>query len=185
MTYQPALDKAWEDLADLAGAKVSAVRFLGDEYAIDIARRTVLSLSCNIPARDYAAIVILHYLIRKRRLKILPRPTGDWIDFKELEGGEAYYPAFRKRTIEKIAAKYASRPDDLAVSTKRFFARKADVGDVSFVVQAFSEVPILIALYKADDEFGPDANILFDRDISGIFCTEDIVVMTEILAHAL
>ena len=62
---------------------------------------------------------------------------------------------------------------------------KADIGDISYIIQAFSEVPLLIALFKADDEFGPDANILFDKDITGIFCTEDIVVLTEILVHSL
>lgn len=185
MTYRAALDRAWNDLADLTAPRHITVRFFTDEYTVDIAGKTIMSLSCGVPAKDYAAIVMLHYLIRKVRLTVLPRPTGDWIDFKELEGGEAYYPAFRKRTIEKIAAKYGKRPDDFAAAAGRFFARKADVGDVGFVVQAFSEVPILVALYKADDEFGPDANILFDRDISGIFCTEDIVVLTEILAHAL
>jgi len=38
---------------------------------------------------------------------------------------------------------------------------------------------------KADEEFGPDANILFDKNISGIFCTEDIVVLTELIVHLL
>ena len=64
-------------------------------------------------------------------------------------------------------------------------AKRADLGDVSIVVYPFKEVGILVKMSRADEEFGPDANILFDKNISGIFCTEDIVVLTEILVHLL
>ena len=44
---------------------------------------------------------------------------------------------------------------------------------------------MLITIWKADDEFGPDANILFDKNITKIFCIEDTVVLTEIVAHTI
>ena len=64
-------------------------------YTIDLDKRTILSDSCNVPAKEYVAIILLHYLARKTLLKGLPPPTGEWIDFKELDGGEGYYPAFK------------------------------------------------------------------------------------------
>jgi hypothetical protein len=185
MGYQQALEKAWNDIGELAGSNTWMIKFLADEYTVDTGKRSVLSLACNIPAKDYATIVILHYLTRRLRLKELPKPAGEWIDFKELEGGEAYYPTFKKRTIDRVAQKFGADHAAFHASIGRYPSRKASVGDTGAVIEIFKDVPILVALYKADDEFGPDANILFDKNIRTIFVTEDIVVLTEILVHSL
>ena len=169
MSYQQALKKAWDDLTSISRDSDSyAVKLLSDTYTVDLKNRTVFSDSCNIPAKEYTSIIILHYLAKKLKLGSLPQPSGEWIDFRQLEGGEGYYPAFKKRTIDKILKKYGSSPKDM-----------------STMVQALESVPMLITISKADEEFGPAANILFDRTISAILCTEDIVVLTEIVVHNL
>jgi len=188
MSYHQALDKAWEDLAAASISRdgpAAIVRLFGDTYSVDAGNRAVLSESCNVPAKDYAAIIILHYLARQRRLGALPAVAGHWIDFKELDGGEAYYPTFKKRTIDRIVAKFGARPADLAVSAARLGAKKADIGDTGVIIPALDNVPILIALYAADDDFGADATVLYDRDIAAIFCTEDTIVLTEMAVHLL
>jgi hypothetical protein len=52
-------------------------------------------------------------------------------------------------------------------------------------VLAFEGVPALVKVWKPDEDFGPDANIYFDRSIREIFCTEDIVVLAGIIAASL
>jgi hypothetical protein len=51
------------------------------------------------------------------------------------------------------------------------------------LTRAFEAVPILIELWEADEEFGPEANILFNKTITKIFCVEDIVVLAEVVAR--
>jgi len=185
MEYMQALEKAWKDAAELIADKRVSVKFLADEYEIDAENKKVFSVSCNIPAKEHVSLIILHYLIKKIKLGSLPMPTGKWIDFRELKGAEGYYPAFKKRTIETILRKYGERPEELLNAATRFCAKKVQVGDVGIAIEAFKNAPILITLSRADEEFGPDANILFDENIREIFCTEDIVVLTEILVHVL
>ena len=185
MGYQPALEKAWNDLSAATDKKNLSVPFLSDTYDVDIGSRQVLSTSCNIPAKDYVAIILLHYLTQKIAFKKLPEPAGEWIDFTRLEGGEAYYPIFRKRTIDQIIAKFGDSPGELAVSAARFPTKPAAFGEAGVVIYPFEEIGILITLWKGDEEFGPDGNILYDRNIPKIFCTEDIVVLTEIIVHKL
>ncbi|MBU2062961.1 MAG: DUF3786 domain-containing protein, partial [Candidatus Omnitrophica bacterium] len=36
--------------------------------------------------------------------------------------------------------------------------------------------------WRGDDEFGPQANIHFDKSVQEVFCTEDIVVFSENIA---
>ncbi len=96
-----------------------------------------------------------------------------------------YYPAFKKRTIDQIVRKYGSNPDALLKLGERFPIEKVDIGDVSVIIYTFEEVPILVTMSRADEEFDADANIVFDRNISKIFCMEDVVVLTEAVVHLL
>ena len=183
MGYEVALLKAWLELENTTKDKTLSIKFLADEYSIDLENKRVLSLSCNVPAKEYIGILILHYLIQK--FKGLPFITGDWIAFRQLEGGLGYYPTFKKRVIATITRKYGSKPDELLKLTERFDAHRIELADISVVVEVLESVPILIELWKGDDEFGPEVNVLYDKSIKDIFCTEDIVVLSEVLAHSI
>jgi len=183
MGYEAALKKAWEDLANLKAPKILSIKFMADEYSVDTAAKKILSLSCNAPAKDFLSILILHYSAQK--LKDLPAPGGQWLTFRELSGIEGYYDAFHKRSIEPIIRKYGKNPDALKDVLSRLPSRLSDGGDISITVEAFAGVPVLIKLWKADTEFGPDANIYFDASIKNIFCIEDIVVLAQLVAGQL
>ena len=185
MGYAQALDKAWRGFSELSESNTCSIKFLSDAYDIDAAKREVFSVSCNVPAKDHLTILILHYLIKKLELKVLPAPAGEWISFKELEGGAGYYPTFKKRTIDVVMRKYGFTPEALLDLTERFGAKRVQVGDLGIAIEPFENVPVLITLWKGDDEFGPEANIHFDKTISQILCTEDTVVMTEFLVHSI
>jgi len=183
MTYAAAINKAWEELLKLEPKENLSVRFLADEYTLDCKAKKVISLSCNAPAKDFAAILILHYLVS--RIKGLPALTGEWVTFKELSGVEGYYPAFRKRAIEPIIRKYGSHPEGALEVLERLPAKRIDQGDIGIVLEVFADVLAMVTLWRSDDEFGPDVNMLFDKSISRIFCTEDIVVLAGFVASQL
>jgi len=183
MGYDAALTKAWQELEPIAKETKYSVRVLSDEYDIDLTSKTIYSRSCNIPAKVYVSILILHYLVKG--LNSLPGLKEDWISFHDLSGGEGYYPVFKKRVIDAIVRKYGDKPEALSELTERFKAKKAQIADVSVVIEVFEGVPILITLQRGDDEFGPEANILFDASIKEIFCTEDTVVLSELLVYTI
>ena len=183
MGYEIAINKAWEELAKLSPAKNLEVKFLADRYTVDQEAKEVLSLSCNARAKDFTAILILHYLIQQ--LKGLPTVRGEWLTFREFSGIEGYYEAFKKRSIEPIIRKYGKNPQGILSVLERLPAKKVEGGDFGIVIEAFASVPVLIKMWQADEEFGPDANIYFDRSVTEIFCTEDIVVLAGIVAASL
>ncbi len=150
---------------------------------MDVGGKRALSLSCNIPAKDFTAILILHYLAHK--LKGIPFLTGEWLSFKELSGVEGYAAAFRSRAIEPIIRKYGAHPEGILSVLDRLPGKKIDQGDVGIVLEAFEGVPVMITLWRGDEEFGPEVNMLFDKSINRIFCTEDIVVLAGFVASQL
>lgn len=171
MSYEAALSKAWSEIERLSGEKKFSLKFFGDEYSVDASDRKIISLSGNVLAKDFVSILLLHYL--ERKIQGLPELSGEWISFKELESGESYYPAFRKRAIEPILRKYGSDPGAIIKES----SPKIGNADAEVVKEAFEGVPILVEIWKGDDEFGPEANMLFDRSISKVFCTEDVAVL--------
>lgn len=183
MGYEAALKKAWADFLSLGPGKNLTVKFLADEYSVDFDNKKILSLSCNVPVKDFPAIIILHYLAKK--VEGLPKLTGEWLNFRELSGIEGYYPAFRKRSIEPIIRKYGNNPSGMLEVLDRLSGKKVNEEDISVVLETFENVPVLVKLFRADEEFGPDANILFDKSITNIFCTEDIVVLAGLVASSL
>ncbi|MFA5410579.1 MAG: DUF3786 domain-containing protein [Candidatus Omnitrophota bacterium] len=181
MGYEAAIGNAWDESAKLKTDEKFSVKFLADEYTIDIAKKQVLSLACNVPAKDFTAILLLHYYLA-RKTRGLPEVTGEWLTFRELSGIEGYEPAFRKRAIEPIIRKYGSHPEGILEALERLPGKRAGQGDIGIILEAFAGVPVLISLWRADAEFGPEANVFFDKSITAIFCTEDIVVLAGIIA---
>ena len=183
MSYDIAINKAWDELAKLNPGEIPSVKFLADEYSVDLEAKKVFSLSCNVPAKDFPSVLILHYLMQK--LKGLPDLTGEWLSFRQFSGIEGYYPSFKNRAIKPIIRKYGNNPQGLLQVLERLPAKRVMEADASIVLEAFERIPVLLKLWRGDDEFGPDANMLFDRSITKIFCTEDIVVLAGIVAASL
>ena len=183
MGYETAFKKAWEELSKFKPATNLSVKFMADEYSVDIGEGRILSLSCNAPAKELVSILILHYLAQK--IKGLAAPIGKWLTFRELSGVEGYYEAYHKRCIEPVIRKYGKNPDAVKEVLGRLPAELAEGGDVAIQIEAFANVPVLIKLWKADSEFGPDANMYFDAGIKDIFCIEDIIVLAGLVAAGL
>lgn len=183
MTYEPALAKAWQDLENASKERSYSLSFLSDTYSIDLNEKRVLSLSCNVPAKTHLAILLLHYL--RKKIEGLPPLTGEWISFKELQGGEIYYSAFKKRVIDTLLRKTKDTPEVLTALKKRFTTGDDKVADVNVVIEVCEAVSFLLTYWKGDDEFGPEVNVLFDKNIKDIFCTEDVVVLSDVVVHSI
>jgi hypothetical protein len=183
MPYEAALEKAWDELAGLAKAGRYCVPLLGDTYEVDMNARSVFSASCNVPAKEFLAILVLHYLAAS--LKKGYSPAGEWVSFKDITGGEIYYPAFREGAIKPILRKYGDRPEALLKAAERFRGRAVLSGDAAVELETFKDVPVRIMLWRGDDEFGPEATILFNRNITSLFTMEDVAVLARVIAHSI
>ena len=102
--------------------------------------------------------------------------------FKELSGVEGYAEAFRKRAIEPIIRKYGKCPERIVDVLQRVRGKQVTKGDIGIVIEVLEQVPIMILLWRSDEEFDPEANILFDSSITDVFSTEDVVVLAGLVA---
>jgi len=157
------------------------VRYLNQSYAITLPDIEVSLLDSDeeVPPRD--KILILHYVTLAKGTPA----TNELITFRELPGGNIYYPTFTKRTMKPLSDHFGREPPLLVKAGEKLGGHKADYGDVAVVINAFSRVPLTLVLWQGDDEFPAQLNLLFDSTISDYLDTEDVTVLCEILTWRL
>jgi hypothetical protein len=132
-----------------------------------------------VPLRD--KILILHYLTQAKGT-----PASDKvITYKELPEGTSYFPTFAKRAIKPLVDHFGGEPHRLLDIAETLGGNKADYGDVAVIINAFRRVAITLVLWRGDEEFPPEGNVMFDSSISDYLSAEDINVLCETIAWKL
>jgi hypothetical protein len=125
----------------------------------------------EIPLPEQA--LVMHYLARADGRPV----TGEWITYREVESGEFYWSAFVKRAKAPLVGFFGHQPEKLLELAPKVGGRETDhSADVTVIVRAFPRVDLLLQLWRGDDEFPADGNILFDRSVGGYLSTEDIAL---------
>ncbi len=161
--------------------KLITVNYLNRPYLITLpgAEVSLADSQDKVPIRD--KVLILHYLTS---LKGTPL-TDKLITYKELPGGNTYFPTFSERTIKPIMKNFSRDPRLLVEAAGNLGGHQTDYGDLAVTINAFSRVPITIVLWRGDDEFAPEGNIIFDATIADYLPTEDIAVLCETITWKL
>ncbi len=157
------------------------VKYLNQLYSVTLpdAGITLMNAEGETPIRD--KILILHYLTRARGTPL----SGKTINYKELPDGTTYFPTFYKRAIKPIVDNFGRAPQQLPDTARALGGQKASFGDVAVTISAFSRVPVTFVLWRGDDEFPPEGNIMFDSTVPDYLSIEDVNVLCETIAWRL
>ncbi len=118
-------------------------------------------------------ILILHYLNRCTGEPL----SGRDVDFRAVPEGGFYWSAFVSRAKKPLLETFGS---DLSLYLKvaqSLGGEPQNLGDAAARFLAFPLVPVTHVLWRGDEEFPPEANILFDDTISQHLSTEDIAAL--------
>jgi hypothetical protein len=120
-------------------------------------------------------VLILHYLLQAHGHGL----AGRWVDFRNLPGGVVYYPVFRGRVISRLVRMFGERPQALIPAAAPLGGRPIEMADVAVEIPAFPRVPVVLALWKASEEFGPEGTVMFDDALPTYLETEDAIIVCE------
>ena len=130
-------------------------------------------------------ILLLHYLYGAWFSRGAPI-KGEWISFQEVLDGKFYLDAFHRRAKDPMVQTFGERPELLVKLAKESFgAVSSDQGDVSVVIKALPLVPVALIIWKGDEEFPPEGNILFDQNIIEMLSAEDMAWLSGMVVYPL
>lgn len=108
--------------------------------------RAVLLQPWGAPVGQMEAVLILHYLIGLLRHGF--HTSGEWISFKETEGGKLFWPAFQESAIKPLVQSFHRDPEGLVrILSARLGGRMVEGGDVAVLLIAVVQKAIE---WKAD-----------------------------------
>ena len=196
--YQLAYELACEELGNIDDIEQLCLRS-GASYKVIDSKKTIaleyLSRSHQVTLPDIEIsledseeevplvdqILILHYLLQAKGTPL----SNEMIGYKHLPGGSVYFPTFSKRAIKPIVDSFGKEPARLLDVAAAIGGREAAHGDVAVTIDAFRRVPITFVLWRGDEEFAADGNILFDSTVSDYLTTDDINAVCGIIAWKL
>ena len=161
---------------------VLKVPFLDRVYQVnfpDFEFKNVSEKETAVPIQEQ--VLILHYLMAESTKKL----TGNWIAYREIPGASFYFSAFVKRAIDPLKKVFGQNISGLSKASNNINGKAIDIGDVGFEFKFFPKVPLQLILWEGDDEFSPEANILFDETIGEILSTEDVAWLSGMLVYRL
>ena len=135
--------------------------------------------SADIDLKD--RILILHYLITA---KGTPN-TGKLIGFRQVPGGLFEHASFSREVLTPLLDHFGKEPERLVEAAADLGGYKVSYGDIAVSIKAFPNVPVVIVLWRGDDEFAPNASMLFDSTVADYLSTEDMSVLCERIVERL
>ncbi len=186
---RPSIELAWSrlkkrDESDIAQRSKAMLTYAGlqlcfmnNEYVIILQDERVITIEGK-PTNPFFEAVILHYLVNAKDID----PAGKMISFRDLEGGNFYYSAFRARTLTPILDRFGQSSREFLMAGEFMKGSVVKMGDTAIRIQIFPRLSVTIVLWEGDDEIPPSVNILFDSTAGYHLPTEDLAAIGSILA---
>ena len=170
-----------QEAAVRTGAKWDGKEFfvtlLGTEYAISHPDYAIRSLDGGklppLPTQTF----LLRYLLECRQAPW----RGEWKTFRELPWGEMYIKPYTGRVLTRAAFTFGFRLAAFCAACEKLGGVKLPHGDVGYEFTLIGDYKIRILVWEGDDEFPPNAQVIYSDNFAEGFAAEDRVVAGDIL----
>jgi len=179
-----------EKFRDLDPASVAerlkSVQWDGNEFAVTLLGRTyaVSHPDYSIRALDGGKLpplpvqtFLLRYLLESRDVSW----AGQWKTFREMPWGEMYIKPYTGRVLTRAAFTFGTRVAAFKAACEKMGAIVMEHGDAGYLFELLPGYQMQILVWEGDDEFPPNAQVLYSDNFASGFAAEDRVVAGDIL----
>ena len=153
------------------------VNLLGREYAISHPVYGIRPLDGGalpvLPVQTF----LLRYLLESRKTAWL----GEWKTFREMPWGEMYIKPYTGRVLTRAAFTFGTRLAAFDQAAQNMGATPVSHGDAGWEFNLIGDYRMRILVWEGDDEFPPNAQVLYSDNFAQGFAAEDRVVAGDIL----
>jgi len=106
---------------------------------------------------------------------------GTWKTFREMPWGEMYNTPYTGRVLTRAAFTFGFKLAKFAAACEGLGGRKLSHGDAGYEFDLLGPFKMQILMWEGDDEFPPNAQVLYTENFADCFAAEDRVVAGDIL----
>ena len=120
---------------------------------------------------------LLRYLLESRDVSW----AGQWKTFREMPWGEMYIKPYTGRVLTRAAFTFGTRVAAFKAAAEKMGAESVKHGDAGYRFDLIGGYQMQILVWEGDDEFPPNAQVLYSDNFADGFAAEDRVVAGDIL----
>ncbi len=153
------------------------LRLLGREFAIAHPGYAIRVLDGGAVPPLPTQTFLLRYLLEGKNIKW----NGQWKTFREMPWGEMYIQPYTGRVLTRAAFTFGTRIDAFRKASEKMGATKENHGDAGYEFELVPGYRMQILVWEGDEEFPPNAQVLYSDNFETGFAPEDRVVAGDIL----
>ena len=171
-------DEALARLPDVCwDGRAFTVKLLGRAFAIAHPDYSIRALDGGslppLPAQTF----LLRYLLESKAVAW----QGQWKTFREMPWGEMYIKPYTGRVLTRAAFTFGTRVAAFKAACEKMGAVPLPHGDAGYAFDLIDGYRMQILVWEGDDEFPPNAQVLYSDNFAQGFAAEDRVVAGDIL----
>lgn len=147
-------------------------RLYWPEYRIESDNADAFALK-NIPAQ----IFLIRFLLEGKASV----GSGSFLTYREMPWGDVYLKPFTGRCLNRAAFTFGTRLDAFRAAAEKIPCIPTKYGDASFQIEVIPGYEIRLIVWEGDDEFPPNAQILFSDNFPQAFSAEDRTVVGDMV----
>ncbi len=153
------------------------VNLLGREYAISHPGYAIRATDGGgippLPCQTF----LLRYLLESKQVSW----NGTWKTFREMPWGEMYIKPYTGRVLTRAAFTFGTRVAAFRAACEKMGAQPLQHGDAGYQFDFIGGYAIQILVWEGDEEFPPNAQVIYSDNFAEGFAAEDRVVAGDIL----
>lgn len=157
--------------------KEFTVTLLGRAFAIAHPDYTIRALDGGAIPPLPTQTFLLRYLLESKQVPW----NGTWKTFREMPWGEMYIKPYTGRVLTRAAFTFGTRVAAFRAACEKMRATPVPHGDAGYLFDLIGSYRMQILVWEGDDEFPPNAQVLYSDNFADGFAAEDRVVAGDIL----
>ena len=157
------------------------LRLLGRTYAISHPAYGIRALDGGAVPPLPCQTFLLRYLLESRKIAW----TGQWKTFREMPWGEMYIKPYTGRVLTRAAFTFGTRVGAFKAACEKMGALPLKHGDAGYQFDLIGGYVMRIIVWEGDEEFPPNAQVLYSDNFAEGFAAEDRVVAGDILISSI
>ena len=153
------------------------VTLLGREFAISHPQYAIRATDGGVLPPLPTQTFLLRYLLESKKAAW----NGTWKTFREMPWGEMYIKPYTGRVLTRAAYTFSFKLAAFSAACEKMGAVKLPHGDAGYQFELIPGFHIQILIWQGDEEFPPNAQVIYSDNFAEGFAAEDRVVAGDIL----